>query len=574
MRVLLIEDRALDASEIMSMLSTGDALISHVHRVDSLEDARTVLEQEKFDVLILDLALQDAGGSATIGPLLQEDDSTPLLVLSDCDNVSLAVDMVRLGAQDYLVKGQFTPQRISRAIRYAVERKQKERRLHYLVAFDQLTGLANRQRLFDVMHGASANATRHGLTGALLYLDLDRFKFVNDRAGHAGGDDLLVAVASRLRSVVRAGDTVARLGGDEFAVLLPELNGDSAATAVADKILEALRRPFRILDQTFSISASIGITLFPMDGDDVAGLLRNADLAMYQAKRAGPGKIRFYTSALNQEAASRQKAERHLQDILKNNDLRLRYSPIRNLNNGTLLGFSADIHVCMSTGNIVPLDEVTEHMTQLPGLHQVGLWAMEQVSRDLGRWQAEGLSVLSIRIRAFESHWHHEGFVSEVANCIDAAGIPPQLLRIQVPESLLHSPADHFADHVAQLEQIGVSVTLDHFATTHCSLLNLHDLPVDELLVDPSLIAAMDNDRVAAAIVEAIVAVASSAGKTTVAAGVQTAKQANELRRIGCRWAQGPRFDVAVDRDEVQAMLGEHTATDWPQLHMIRTGTT
>ncbi len=572
MRVLLIEDDALEAADIIAMLSGETGVCGVIKRVVSLAAARECLASDHFDVLLADLSLPDAAGSEIVQALTSTESSTPLIVLSDSDSIGLAVETVRLGAQDYLVKGLFTPEGITRSIRYAVERKQIERRLHYLSAFDQLTGLANRQQLCDVLRRATSTATRQDAVGALLFLDLDNFKFVNDMAGHEGGDALLRGVADRIRAVVRAGDTVARLGGDEFAVVLPRVNTGMDAEIVATKIVAELARPFEVLGSMYLVSASVGITLFPPDSPDATTLLRNADLAMYQAKRAGPGNIRFYTAELNKEALVRHDLERQLRQALDQQTLNLRYQPLVSLLNGALLGFEASIWLCPVGEPELPLDRLPPGMDHIAGLREAGVWAIRQACDDLAAWQADGPGLVSVRLPAFGSHWQHDGFVSDVATCIAEKQVPAELLRFQVPETFMQAGGKQFAERVMELGSLGIAVGLKDFSAAHCSLIDLANLPVDEVIMAPGMTAAMGDDRIVAAVVEAIVAVAQNAGKAAIASGVATRAQANRLRKAGCRAALGAHYGGPVAGGEAWALLHERSATGWPKLQ-LRTGT-
>jgi diguanylate cyclase (GGDEF)-like protein len=266
--------------------------------VSTCEAALEAIQDEHYDVVLLDLALPDTDGTETIIRISQTRAGYPLIVLSASDNVDLAVDLLRLGVQDYLVKERINADRLHRSIRYAIQRKHNERRLEFLAGSDQLTGLMNRDRLRTATEQALANADRRDGRAGLLFVDLDHFKAVNDEMGHATGDELLIAVARRLNNSIRRGDIAARLGGDEFAILLECVRDAAAAETVAHKIVASLSRPFSIEGREHRITASIGITIYPDDGRDARTLLRNADMAMYRSKARGGNSCHFYTEEI------------------------------------------------------------------------------------------------------------------------------------------------------------------------------------------------------------------------------------------------------------------------------------
>ena len=298
MRLLLVEHNELDAHDIVGLIASGFEDGVSVRHVSTCAAALEAMQEEHYDVVLLDLALPDTDGTETIIRIGQTHAGFPLIVLSGSDDLDLAVDLLRLGVQDYLVKERITADRLHRSIRYAIQRKHNERRLELLAGSDPLTGLMNRDRLRMATEQALANADRRDGRAGLLFVDLDHFKTVNDELGHAAGDELLISVARRINNSIRRGDTAARLGGDEFAVLLECVRDAAAAETVARKIVSSLSRPFSIEGREQRITASIGITIYPDDGRDARTLLRNADLAMYRSKAHGGNSCHFYTEEI------------------------------------------------------------------------------------------------------------------------------------------------------------------------------------------------------------------------------------------------------------------------------------
>ena len=286
-KVLLIEDNDVDAQLTQDLLSEWSTEEFQVARATTLAEGLSLLSRERFDAMLLDLSLPDAFGLPTVREVHAASPTIPVVVLSGVSDQSLALQAVRQGAQDYLVKGQGHPEILARAIRYAIERKRFEEHLTYLAQYDHLTGLVNRILFRDRLVQATARSKRMQQMIGLMLLDLDRFKLVNDTFGHDMGDELLKAVSERLKTCVREVDTVARMGGDEFTIILEGVSSEQNILVVAKRITESIATPFELKGHCISIGISIGITIYPQDDHPVDELLKHADTAMYQAKQRG-----------------------------------------------------------------------------------------------------------------------------------------------------------------------------------------------------------------------------------------------------------------------------------------------
>ncbi|MEK6671174.1 MAG: GGDEF domain-containing response regulator [Nitrospirota bacterium] len=286
-KVLLIEDNDVDAQLTQDLLSEWSTEEFQVARATTLAEGLSLLSRERFDAMLLDLSLPDAFGLPTVREVHASSPTIPIVVLSGVSDPSLALQAVRQGAQDYLVKGQGHPELLARAIRYAIERKRFEEHLTYLAQYDHLTGLVNRILFRDRLVQATARSKRMQQMIGLMLLDLDRFKLVNDTFGHDMGDELLKAVSERLKTCVREVDTVARMGGDEFTIILEGVSSEQNVLVVAKRITESIATPFELKGHCISIGISIGITIYPQDDHPVDELLKHADTAMYQAKQQG-----------------------------------------------------------------------------------------------------------------------------------------------------------------------------------------------------------------------------------------------------------------------------------------------
>jgi diguanylate cyclase (GGDEF)-like protein len=295
MKVLLIEDNPVDAQLTRDLLSEWQPDRFELVQVATLSEGLTRLSRDRFDAVLLDLSLPDTFGLSTVTQVLSTSTGIPVVVLSGHDDHNLALQAIQHGAQDYLVKGQGGTDVLARAILYAIERKRAQERLTYLAQYDQLTGLVNRTLFRDRLVHAMARSKRKDQPLGVMLLDLDRFKSVNDTLGHDVGDSLLQAVAERLRSCVREVDTIARMGGDEFTAILEGVSGDADVAVVAKRVIESLSAPFALGTHRLSIGVSIGVTLYPSDDQNIDGLLKHADAAMYRAKQRGGNAFEFYS---------------------------------------------------------------------------------------------------------------------------------------------------------------------------------------------------------------------------------------------------------------------------------------
>ncbi|MGD9725770.1 MAG: diguanylate cyclase [Nitrospiraceae bacterium] len=295
MKVLLIEDNPVDAQLTQDLLNEWQPDRFELVQVSTLSEGLVRLSRDRFDVVLLDLSLPDTFGLSTVTQVLSTSTGIPVVVLSGHDDHNLALQAIQHGAQDYLVKGQGGSDVLARAILYAIERKRAQERLTYLAQYDQLTGLVNRTLFRDRLVHAMARSKRKDQPLGVMLLDLDRFKSVNDTLGHGVGDSLLQAVAERLKSCVREVDTIARMGGDEFTAILEGVSGDADVAVVAKRIIDSLGAPFALGPHRVSIGASIGVTLYPSDDQNIDGLLKHADAAMYRAKQRGGNAFEFHS---------------------------------------------------------------------------------------------------------------------------------------------------------------------------------------------------------------------------------------------------------------------------------------
>lgn len=414
-----------------------------------------------------------------------------------------------------------------------------------LAKTDALTGLANRMLFQDRLQQALARAERERGNLAVLFLDLDRFKHINDSLGHALGDELLKEVSLRLLRVLRKEDTVARMGGDEFIILLPEVSSDQAPAVLAEKLLDVVRQPYRVAGRVFYLSASIGISLYPEDGAEVDALVANADAAMYRAKSKGRNTYEFYSKELTEAATERWQLESELRHALENNAIQVRYQPEVELNSGRIIG--AEALACWEhpERGSIPAERFI-HIAEESGLIiELGEYVLEQACRQTMVWLDAG-HPLRVAVNVSGRQIQRSDFVSVVERVLHETGLPPEYLELEVTESLIIDHAENVVEVLIALSRLGVSLSIDDFGAGYSSLAYLKRLPIDKLKIDRSFIKDLPKDEEDVAITQAVIALANSMGLRTIAEGVETSEQAEFLLRAGCALGQGFLFGRPV----------------------------
>ena len=428
-------------------------------------------------------------------------------------------------------------------------------RVEYLAYHDGLTGLPNRSMFSRLLIQSISEAQRYSRQLAVAFLDLDRFKQINDTLGHDAGDQLLKEVAIRLRACVRDSDVVARLGGDEFVVLLPELDEGQYAAVVAQKILAVIAKPFTLIGQEFRVTASIGISVHPQDGVDEQTLTKNADIAMYQAKADGKNGFQFYSETLNANSLERLALESSLRHALERNEFRVHYQAKRDIVSGRITGMEALLRwEHPDLGTVAPMRFIP--VAEETGLIvPIGKWVLRTACQQNIAWQAQGLPHLSIAVNVSPLQFHDEALVADVASILAATGMDPQLLELEIKESLLSHDVENTLRILTKLKALGVRIAIDDFGTGYSSLATLQRFPLDTIKIDRSLIRDFSAARDDTGLADAIIAMGKSLALTVVAQGVETREQAEFLRKHACDELQGFYFKKPLPADESTQLL-------------------
>lgn len=435
--------------------------------------------------------------------------------------------------------------------------KQAALQIEYMAYHDQLTGLANRRLLHDRMNQAISSAVRRQAHLAVLFLDLDHFKLVNDSLGHPVGDDLLMQVAQRLQACVRAEDTVARVGGDEFVLMLNDISHTEAAAVLAEKIITVLSEPMQIQGEDLRITPSIGISMCPQDGHDTDELLKHADTALYQAKKMGRANYQFFTQALNENAQERLQLERLLHKALTQDEFELHYQPQMDLRTGRLVGCEALIRWNHPDMGLVPPGRfipIAEHSNLI---NLIGRWVMHQACSQAKKWQDQGHE-LKVSFNVSARQFLRPGELMEDLHAALACGVNPQRMSLELTESLLMD-AHQMEAVLQQIHATGVQLSLDDFGTGYSSLSYLRRFPIDVLKIDQSFVSHSDQNPDDVEIIKTIIGMAHNMNMSLVAEGVETAAQGLMLAELQCEVAQGYYFSKPVPVAQFDALLARQT---------------
>jgi diguanylate cyclase (GGDEF)-like protein/PAS domain S-box-containing protein len=435
------------------------------------------------------------------------------------------------------------------------ERKQAEARIRYMALHDALTGLPNRNLLQDRLSQAIALAARNQKRVAVMMLDLDRFKNVNDSLGHYVGDCLLEAVSIRLQSCLRESDIVARLGGDEFVVALPLAASDQDTEQVARKIMAAVAEPFDIEGHELHINTSLGICHYPIDGENPGALLQAADSAMYAAKAKGRGTYCFCTPGLNEEAKRRQKLEFDLRKAVDREGFVLYYQPLVSSDSGRITGMEALLRWNHPEEGLIFPNQFIPVLEELGLMTQVGQWALTSACRQNVEWQREGLVPIRVAVNVSAQQFHRGNIVSTVTEALETTGLDPCWLELEITESLTLDDTENTVRIMHDLKRLGISLSLDDFGTGWSSLAYLRRFPLDRIKIDRSFMRDVVSQPAAEAVVRSILSLARSLGIACVGEGVETHQQLEYLQRQGCPEIQGYLYSPALPAEDCTQLM-------------------
>lgn len=564
LRVLLVSDRDADAELIRALLESSAAdppfRFAHAH---TLSQALETLERNEADVLLMDVGEGDSRAMGVVSQARVRAPLVPVVVAVDSDDEELALRSVEVGARGYLVKSAITPGSLTWSLHHAIRNQRMflelniaRERARQLATYDQLTGFANRALFQDRLEQAVAAARRNRQRMAVLFLDLDDFKRVNDTLGHLAGDALLRLAAQRIAGCLRKSDTGARLGGDEFAILVTSLSHEDDALRVAEKMLALLREPLSLKGANQALSASIGIATFPRDAGSAEELLKRADAAMYQAKAAGRDRVACWQPGLSGgESAERASLEGRLRGALEGGELVLHYQPVVDVGRGRVVGAEALLRWRHPELGLVLPGEFLSIAENTQLIVPIGEWVLREACEQAARWHALGFPGFRIAVNVSSQQFQPGEFVAKVRRTLLETGLRSDCLELELTErSLLHDSERTLAQF-AMLKGLGVRMAIDDFGTGYSALAYLKQLPVDTLKIDQSFVRALASDPADATITSTIVQMAHALNLSTIGEGVESIEQMQLLASYGCSRMQGYLFSEPVDAAELNRLL-------------------
>jgi diguanylate cyclase (GGDEF)-like protein/PAS domain S-box-containing protein len=455
-----------------------------------------------------------------------------------------------------------TTQAIGSQIGQYMVRMQAEEAVKFVATHDSLTGLPNRIMFNQRLSHAVTQAERYGRRLAVLFIDLDRFKIINDTLGHESGDALLREVAKRLTANLRAADTVARLGGDEFVVLVEEVSDPQYLAGIAQKLISALSTGFPVHGQEYHVTASIGVSTFPDDGVDLQTLLKNADIAMYRAKEQGRNAFRFYSAQMNVHSMERLTLESSLRRALERHELTLHYQPQVHLRSGDITGMEALVRWQHPELGLVAPDQFIQIAEETGLIVPIGEWVLHTACQAQRTWHEMGIQDVSVAVNLSPRQFVHGDLGKEILRALQRTGCPPNRLELEITEGMvMHSP-ERAVELMNALKDMGVAVAIDDFGTGYSSLAYLKRFPIDSLKIDRSFILDIPGDKGDAAITQAVIAMAHSLGLKVIAEGVETRAQFNFLRKHRCDEMQGYYFSRPLPLEQATSLLQQRRVSN------------
>jgi len=561
--IMMVDDEPIMMDLVQTFLE--DAGYSNFVTTDRSTEAMGLIARERPDVVLLDLMMPEVSGFDILQSMRSDRafEHVPVIVLTSSNDAETKLKVLELGATDFLAK-PVDPSELSLRLRNTLAAKAYQDHLTY---YDALTELPNRRMLLDRLSSVFADARRHRKAAAMLHIDLDRFKEINDTLGPREGDGVLKVVAQRLEQYVRSSDAItslgrevswrnpSRLGGDEFVVLLPQIHRVEDAARAARRILALMEKPFLVGGEEVFVTLSIGIAVFPNDGDETDTLVKHAGIATRYAKQQGRSTYRFYSNEINAKSLGRLKLENDLRRALINNELLLYYQPKVDTRTGRVTGVEALLRWSHPEFGMVPPEKFIPLAEETGLIVPMGEWVLKEACRQTRAWQSAGLDKLTVAVNVSSLQFRQRELGSAIQGALEGSGLDPRHLTLELTETMIMENVKRSTDTLHRMKEMGLKLSIDDFGTGYSSLSYLKRFPLDELKIDRSFISDLDTDADDAAIVTAIIAMGHSLGLSIVAEGVETEPQLAFLKQRDCEGYQGYLFSKPVAADNLSAVI-------------------
>jgi diguanylate cyclase (GGDEF)-like protein len=539
-KILIVEDDEDDYVLLEELLIEAIGDVGAIHWAEDFKSAQAKIATEHFDFYFLDNRLGAELGLELIVEIKQQfATAPPIIMLSGVDDYQTDLDAMEKGADDYIIKSELTSHLLERTFRYSLKSKDLEAKLAKLAHFDTLTGLYNRSLFNELLIKAIQQSERSGEKFALVTLDLDNFKFINDNYGHPAGDQLLIKIARRLKHAIRSSDIVARLGGDEFSLLLKDVKKDSDFVMLVENIMDIFQAPIQVDSKSVSVTTSVGIAIFPTDTQTASELIDHSDRAMYQAKALGRNNYSFYNQQLHQEAIMKHKLELELNFAIDNNLLLLHYQPIISLKTGAIISYEALLRWPNNENGFRNTEEFIEVAEESNLILKIGDWVFKAACLQLKTWAKQGINDRHISINASANQFNSDDFIELVEQYVKEAPELTKKLTIELTERKPLVISAKTVNRLMVLSNLGVKFSVDDFGTGHSSISYLRAFPMDSIKIDKSIIQNILTSNEDLALCTAIIALGKALNLDVIAEGVETEEINNLLNSLACPYGQG-----------------------------------
>jgi len=539
-KVLIVEDDEDDYVLLKALLSEAIGEVESIHCAEDFQSARDIITTEHFDFYFIDNHLGPELGLDLISDIKQQfRTAPPIIMLSGVDDYQTDIDAMDKGADDYLIKSQLTPHLLERSFRYSLKSKDLEAKLAKLAHFDSLTGLYNRSIFNELLNKAIQQSERSGEKFALVTIDLDNFKFINDNYGHPAGDKLLKKVAQRLKKCTRSSDIIARLGGDEFSLLLKNIKNDSDFVMLVENIMEVFQRAIEINGKSLQVTTSAGIAIYPTDTTVANDLVEHSDRAMYQAKALGRNTYSFYNQQLHQEAMTKHQLEVDLNYAIDNDVLVMHYQPIVSLETSKILSYEALLRWPNGCNAFHSTEQFIAIAEESGLILKVGNWVFTHVCDQLKAWAKQGINDRHISINVSANQFNSDSFTTLVQQSVLEAPNLPQQLTFELTERKPLEISPKTINRLTMLSELGFKFSVDDFGIGHSSISYLRALPMNSIKIDKSIIQNILSSKEDLALCTAIIALGKALGLKVIAEGVETQDVADLLSSLSCPFVQG-----------------------------------